>query len=294
MSIRIKFNLVMLVVFAIGFGAAAVLVKQTLVENAKDEVALKAAIMMEAARSMRSYTVEEIRPLLNQIETDEFISQTVPAYAATENMKRLRNTYPDYSYKEAVLNPTNLEHKAADWEEDIIQYFRNYEDVTEYSGVRDTPTGQYLFLSRPFKITKKGCLSCHSTPDVAPPAMVAKYGPTNGFGWKHNEIVGAQIVNVPMDIPLARADETFQVFMIILGSVFVAIWAILNLLLHMIIIKRINAIAHNANEISKGDMSIPEFDMKGSDEISSLGHSFNLMYRSLTSAVKLLDKTQTR
>jgi methyl-accepting chemotaxis protein len=284
----------MLIVFAIGFTAAAILVKQTLVENAKDEVALKAAIMMEAARSMRSYTVEEIRPLLRQIETDEFISQTVPAYAATENMKRLRNTYPDYSYKEAVLNPTNPEHKAADWEEDIIQYFRNYEDVKEYSGVRDTATGQYLFLSRPFKITKKGCLSCHSTPDVAPPAMVAKYGATNGFGWKHNEIVGAQIVNVPMDIPLARADETFQVFMLILGSVFIAIWAILNVLLHMIIIKRINAIAHNANEISKGDMSIPEFDMKGSDEISSLGHSFNLMYRSLTSAVKLLDKTQTR
>ena len=159
--------------------------------------------------------------------------------------------------------------------------------MTEYSGVRDTPTGQYLFLSRPFKITKKGCLSCHSTPDVAPPAMVAKYGATNGFGWKHNEIVGAQIVNVPMAIPMARADETFRVFMLILGSVFIAIWAILNLLLHMIIIKRINAIAHNANEISKGDMSIPEFDMKGSDEISSLGHSFNLMYRSLTSAVKL-------
>ena len=284
----------MLVVFAIGFSAAAVLVKQTLVENAKEEVALKAAIMMEAVRSVRSYTVEEIRPLLRQIETDEFISQTVPAYAATENMKRLRNTYPDYTYKEAVLNPTNPEHKAADWEEDIIHYFRNYEDVKEYSGVRDTPTGQYLFLSRPFKITKKGCLSCHSTPDVAPPAMVAKYGSTNGFGWKHNEIVGAQIVNVPMGIPMARADETFRVFMLILGSVFIAIWAILNVLLHMIIIKRINAIAHNANEISKGDMSIPEFDMKGSDEISSLGHSFNLMYRSLTSAVKLLDKTQTR
>jgi protein-histidine pros-kinase len=73
-----------------------------------------------------------------------------------------------------------------------------------------------------------------------------------------------------------------------------AIWLILNLMLHVIVIKRINLIAKNANEISNGDMSIPEFDMKGSDEVSSLGHSFNLMYRSLTSAVKLLDKTQTR
>ena len=125
MSISIKFNLVMLLVFAVGFGAATVLVEKILVENAKDEVALKASIMMAAAKSMRSYTVEEIRPLLRQIDTDEFLSQTVPAYAATENMKRLRKFYPDYSYKEAVLNPTNPEHKAADWEEDIIQYFRN-------------------------------------------------------------------------------------------------------------------------------------------------------------------------
>lgn len=292
MSIRLKFNLVMFLIFAIGFGVAAVLVKDTLVENAKQEVTLKAGIMMAAARSVRSYTVEEIRPLLRKIDTDEFISQTVPAYAATENMKRLRNSYPDYSYKEAVLNPTNPEHKAASWEEDVIQYFRNYAEVKEYSGVRMTPTGQYLFLSRPFKITNEGCLTCHSTPDAAPASMIKKYGSHNGFGWKLNEVIGAQIVNVPMTIPLARADATFEAFMIILGSVFAAIWLVLNVLLYIIIIKRINKIAHSAEEISKGDMTIDEFDQKGKDEISSLGHSINLIYRSLASAVKLLDKTQ--
>ena len=150
MGIRLKFNLAMFLVFAMGFAAASFLIEKILLENAKEEVALKASIMMEAARSMRSYTVEEIRPLLRRIKTDEFLSQTVPAYAATENMKRLRKTYPDYSYKEAALNPTNPEHKAASWEEDIIQYFRNYEQVKEYTGVRSTPTGQYLFLARPF------------------------------------------------------------------------------------------------------------------------------------------------
>jgi hypothetical protein len=138
----------MFLVFAIGFTAAVFLVKNILLENAKEEVALKARIMMEAARSMRAYTVEEIRPLLNQIDTDEFLSQTVPAYAATANMNRLRKIYPDYSYKEAALNPTNPEHKAASWEEDIIQYFRNYGDVKEYTGVRSTPTGQYLFFKQ--------------------------------------------------------------------------------------------------------------------------------------------------
>lgn len=293
MSIRVKFNLGMLLVFAVGLAAAAFLVKVMLLENAKQEVTLKAKIMMEAARSARSYTVDEIRPLLSRVKTDEFFAQTVPAYAATENMKRLRQAYPEYSYKEAALNPTNPEHKAASWEEDIIQYFRNYAEVREYVGVRSTPTGQYMFLSRPFRITDKNCLVCHSTPDAAPAAMIRKYGAHNGFGWKHNEVIGAQIVNVPMAVPIARADNTFTAFMIILIAVFVIIWLVINVFLHFIIVKRINGIAAKAEEIAKGELGAAEFEEKGKDELSSLAHSLNLMYRSLSSAVRLLDKTQT-
>lgn len=293
MSIRLKFNLAMLLVFAVGLATAAFLVKTILIENAKQEVTLNARIMMEAARSVRSYTVDEIRPLLSRIESSEFFSQTVPAYAATENMQRLRQAYPDYYYKEAALNPTNPEHKAASWEEDIIQYFRNYADIKEYAGVRTTPTGQYLFLSRPFRITNEGCLACHSTPDVAPASMIKKYGAHNGFGWKHNEIVGAQIVNVPMAIPIARADKTFTAFMVILVAVFVIIWLVINFFLNLLIVKRVNKIAAKAEEISKGELSAAEFDDSGKDELSSLAHSLNLMYRSLSSAVRLLDKTQT-
>lgn len=292
MGIRLKFNLIILMIFIAGFLAAGYLVKAVLIENAKKEVSLNASIMMAAAKSARSYTVEEIRPLLKQLESKVFIPQTVPAYSATESMKRLHDSFPDYSYKEAVLNPTNPEHKASAWEEDIIQYFRNYPEVEEYSGVRDTPTGKYLFLGRPFKISNQGCLVCHSTPEAAPAAMVARYGKNNGFGWKHNEIVGAQIVNVPMSLPLARANEAFTLFMIILGVVFFVIWLFLNLMLYLFIIKRINIIAATAEKISHGDMSSPEFPQNGKDEIDSLGKSFNLMYRSLCSAVKLLDKTQ--
>jgi len=122
--------------------------------------------------------------------------------------------------------------------------------------------------------------------------MIKKYGRSNGFGWKHNEIIGAQIVNVPMSIPLQRANEALLTFMIILGGVFAVIWLALNLMLYLIIIKRIDVISETAEKISKGDMSSPEFTMNGKDEIDSLSRSFNLMYRSLCSAVKLLDKTQ--
>ena len=38
--------------------------------------------------------------------------------------------------------------------------------------------------------------------------MLKIYGEANGFGWKHNEIVGAQVVTVPMDVPLRKAERT--------------------------------------------------------------------------------------
>jgi len=48
-----------------------------------------------------------------------------------------------------------------------------------------------LTLSRPLKIGSAACLTCHSTPDAAPPTMVALYGSQNGFGWKQGETIGA-------------------------------------------------------------------------------------------------------
>ena len=36
-----------------------------------------------------------------------FLPQSLPAYAATEIFSTLRQQHPEYSYKEAVLNPTN-------------------------------------------------------------------------------------------------------------------------------------------------------------------------------------------
>ena len=71
-----------------------------------------------------------------------FLPQTVPAFAATENFAYLQTSYPDYAYKEAALNPTNLRDRAVDWEADIINTFRNHSGGTaEVVGERDTPTG---------------------------------------------------------------------------------------------------------------------------------------------------------
>ncbi len=292
MGVRLKFNLVLIMILAVGLVFSGLMSYQILQKNAENEAIQNAEIMMQAAQSIRTYTVKQIKPLLTLQNKRQFIPQTVPAYAATQNFQDLQKYYPDYTYKEAVLNPTNPTHRATDWEADIVQSYRNDATKVSLQGIRDTITGKQLFISHPIKIKNAGCLSCHSVPSAAPETMLALYGNANGFGWKMNEVIGAQIVSVPLEIPLKRARQAFYTFMSSLLVIFVMITIVLNLMLHFIIIKPIVSMSRRAHDISMGKLDIPEFDVTGKDEINDLASSFNRMRRSLDNAMTILSSSK--
>jgi HAMP domain-containing protein len=289
MGLRLKFNLVLIAVFVVGLGVTGYVSYELLHRNAREEVLRNAGVMMEASLSMRSYTVGQVRPNL-AVDPDKFLPQSVPAFGATEIMTLLRKKYPDYAYKEAALNPTNLRNRAAEWEADIVNAFRADPSRPEISGMRETPTGRSLYLARPFQIKDPACLACHTTPEMAPAAMVRIYGPNNGFGWQLNEVIGAQIVSVPMDLPIRNANHAFVTFMSSLTVVFAVLFVILNIMLSALIVQPITRLSHAADQISKGRLDAAEFPDKGKDEVSQLGQAFNRMRRSLEKAISLIDK----
>lgn len=289
MGLRLKFNLVLLVVFLAGLGVSGYVSYDLLHNTARQDVLSNAGVMMEAALSMRAYTVGQVRDRLAQKE-GEFLPQSVPAFAATEIMNQLRKKYPGYAYKEAALNPTNPRDRAVEWEADIVNEFRSNPTRAELSGIRSTPTGMSLYLARPFQIKDPACLSCHTTPELAPAAMVKLYGPNNGFGWKQNEIIGAQIVSVPMSIPIDNANRAFYTFIGSLAGVFVVLFIILNVMLSFLIVRPITQMSDAADKISTGDMDIPELADSGRDEVALLARSFNRMRRSLEKAITLIDE----
>ncbi|MCC8998533.1 MAG: DUF3365 domain-containing protein [Candidatus Contendobacter sp.] len=288
MGLRMKFNLVLLLAFVIGLALAAYLSDRILKENAREEVLQSARIMMESALGARAYTSEHIQPLLTLQMKRQFLPQTVSAYAAAQSFKALRAKFPEYTYKEAALNPTNPNDRASDWEADIINEFRNSADRKELIVERDTPTGRMLNLARPLGVYNENCLVCHGKVEDAPKTMTDIYGVNNGFGWKLNEIIGAQVVTVPMSVPLARAQKTFTTFMILLGGVFLLLLVLLNILLHFVVIRPVVRMAEIATEVSMGKPDVPEYVKPGSDEISSLSQSFSRMRLSLESAMKML------
>jgi protein-histidine pros-kinase len=288
MKLSAKFNLVLISITAVGLSLSGFLSYRVLRENARQEIVERAGLMMESARAMRSYTIKEVKPLLIPHMQNQFLPQTVPAYAATQAFSKLRESHAEYVYKEATLNPTNPRDRAADWEADLIQTFRNFPDNREIIGTRATPTGESLYLARPIQVDNEGCLTCHSTPDVAPPQMVADYGNSNGFGWKLNEIVGAQIVSVPMEVPIAKAQRAFVTFLVTIGLVFLVIGLATNVMLQRIVITPVVRMSEITERVSTGDLDAPQFDTDSNDEIGTLSASFNRMRRSLEKAMQML------
>jgi len=288
MGLRLKFNLVLLAVFGLGLLASGYLSYTLLERNARDEVGHHAGLMMEAALAIRSYTIEQVRPQLDLQLMRVFLPQSVPAYAATETLTALRKKYADYTYKEATINPTNPRNRAGDWENDVIRIFRDKPETGEIIGERDTPTGRALYIARPIQIKNPACLACHSTPEAAPATMLKLYGTANGFGWKPNEIVGAQIVSVPMAVPIGNARRAFLTFMGSLAAVFALAFVALNLMLTRIIVRPVARMSEAADQVSVGNFEVPEFAEAGKDEIAQLGRAFNRMRRSLQTAMKMI------
>jgi len=291
MKLLTKFNLVLLVFFGISGFVISHLAYQFLMRNARDQVLQQAELMMASAGSTRDYTSEQIKPLLlkNPEHETNFLPQTVPAFAATTVFNAMRKSYPDYSYREATLNPTNLIDRAEDWEADIVRYFSDHMSEKKVVGERETPTGRYLYLAKPM-IAKQSCLECHSTPDVAPAAMIKTYGPQNGFGWKLNQVIAAQIVAVPMSVPIQVADQAYRNLILFLLATFLLTIAALDTALYLIVIRPLQQVSQAADRISKGDTDVPDLEVKGSDEIADVTGSFNRMRVSLAKALKMLEQ----
>ena len=290
MKLLAKFNLIVGLVLGAGLAVAAAVSHQFLQDGARDEVLRQARLMIQAMQSARDYTSKQIKPLLvTQAEHQEtFLPQTVPAFAATENFAQLRVSYPDYAYKEAVLNPTNPRDRAVDWEADIINAFRGRPGgASELVGERDTPTGRSLYIARPIT-AKPPCLECHSVPGAAPAAMLRRYGSDNGFGWQPNETVGAQIVSVPMALPVRMANQAFVTLVSCLAAVFLASIVLLDILLLFTVVRPLRRLSTMADQISVGQVDMPELPARGHDEIAVLAGSFNRMRRSLDRAMKML------
>lgn len=294
MNLTTKVNLILAATFLLALSLVGVNSYLLTEDNALQQVTDQAELIMQQALAVRSYTANEIRPLANQNNEGQFHPQTVPAYAATQTANLLRESRPNYGYKEAVFNPTNPRDKATPAEEQIINQFIADPDLIKLVGSQEIDGVKTLYISYPIRIINPKCLACHSTPQQAPAAMRAIYGDTGGYGWKLNEVVGTQMVMVPYTLPAELARKTFFSFLISLVAIFLLLFLVINITIRKLVLRPVSRLTLMADEVSKGNLKSAEIKVSGKDELAEMTVAFNRMRRSVIKIVQLVRKMKAQ
>ncbi|GAA6622559.1 DUF3365 domain-containing protein [Scytonema sp. NUACC26] len=288
-----KFNFLLMLVFLGSIIVGGFIFSNLLTQKAQEEITNQANSLLQSMNSVRDYTTDEIIPLFeNKLQNStEFIPQTVASFSARKVFDNIRKNerYKDFVYKEATLEPTNVIDKADDFERQIINQFSSNPANTEQSGFRNLPSGKAYYIARRLNFDNPTCLQCHSTPDKAPKSQLAIYGDKNGFGWQLDKTIFAQIIYVPADRILQRANHSWWLVMTIEIGIFAIIILVINLLLRRAVIKPIIRISKLAQAVSTGKAS-SDFEQKSNDEIGVLAASFNRMKSSLEIAMRLISQ----
>jgi protein-histidine pros-kinase len=288
MNLLLRINLALGTAFVLAALLLAFVCSRLLESNARQELLREAGLMMDSAVATFAYTSEEILPLLQAPLQSTFLPQSVPFYATTQNFLKLHAQHPEYSFKEATLNPTNPRDRAMDWESDLIERFRNSATSQEIVGERDTPLGRSLYLARPIRVTAE-CLTCHGSASAAPATLRARYGANNGFGWQPDEVVGTRVISVPLAAAEADAHRALQGIVIAIAAVFLVLLVLTNALVYGLSVRPLRRISLIADALSRGESPAESFPERGSTEITALARAFERMRISLEKALKLLE-----
>ena len=291
-----KLTVLLIVIFFVGITFSGIALANILNYKAQNEISSKATFILKTLNSVRSYTSTEIIPQLKaKLEKEEFVPQLVPAYSSRKVFEKMRQgDYQDLLYKEAMLNPTNPQDKADEFEIKIIKKLRQNANFNyEISGFRKLDNGRYFYVARPIVITDSSCLKCHSTPDIAPKQMIDIYGDRNGFGWELNKVLGAQIVSVPTTKILQKAKESIIIIMVIVTAIFAFAVYMTNYWLRRYVVRPIKHVVSIAEAVSTGNMEAEfgkSIERVSKDEIGSLVEAFTRMKISLVMAIRRLEQ----
>ena len=103
-----------------------------------------------------------------------------------------------------------------------------------------------------------------------------------------NDLGKIRVASVDLLPVLGTVKSALTALMSSLGAVFFAVFFVLNLMLDRMIVRPVSEMAKQADAVSIGDFSIPEFKPETKDEVGMLAIAFNRMRRSTEEAIKLL------
>jgi len=288
-SIIRRFNLALLVIYFASLGLTAPAVYYATRHQVYAQANEDLGLLVDVIRSIQGYVATDLRP--HFLKQGIFYSPAISGIVATSRIAgHLQKRQPQYYVKSASDNPLNPANSANALEASLLERFRRgliSGEVTEEGQIQGQP---YLVAAAP-KMSKKGCLRCHGDPGKAPPDVIQGYGTESGYNYRLGDVVGLSLVGVPLaDVNGLALEQSLKV----MGAVtllFALLFAIVNTMVRRLILSPLVDITRTAKAVSEGHVNRRVTATTGRrDEIADLAHAFEMLRRSLVTAMKRLQQ----
>ncbi len=290
-SIIVKFRLALVIVYILSLIISILVInnltRQEVYNNAEKELNL----LVNVVKSARTYIDKDVRPYL--LPKDIFHAPAISPVVATKHIaEHFLDLEPSYYIKVTSDNPLNPDNRPEPIEQKILESFREDRNLESLIIQGRVQNNNYLISAQP-SISQQSCLLCHSKPENSPPNIAKEYKGTSGYGYELDQVVGANVVGVPIgnvnQIIFQRSLTAF----ISLTILFSLIFFIINRLMQRLILKPIINLSHSAQEITDGNLD-KEISLARQDEIGQLANSLDLMRRSIITATKRFKKLRDK
>jgi HAMP domain-containing protein len=293
MSLQVRFAVMLIIIFFISLplvGTAAYFVLQ---KNISEDVFEQAKFFLNTMESVRQHVGKVMRPAAQENMPGKFdVRLMSTSFAARSVAERLKEKFPEYSFRHVSLNPRNPINRADGFEGGVIQFFANSRQTPDAKGFIKKGNAEYFYVAKPV-VSEDSCMQCHSLPDTAPKEVVATYGSTAAFGWQPNQVIASLIVYVPTKLAREHAIKALLTFMGLYAAVFFVILFMIDRAIVRGIIKPIRKFASIADEVSKGNFE-RDFSAPGNDEIKTLAEAFGRMKMSIIASMNMIEKYRSK
>jgi len=193
-----------------------------LVFNFYRELALKdtrreAFYILDTMNAVRDYVSTVQRPLINELKEKKLLSEDFfdprlmsSTYITREIYKiQLAKENINYDYKLVATDPLNPEHEGSEFENEILEGFKENK-YKEYSRVIYDKSGASYLLSLPITNSQPSCTECHSI-NAAPKKMQELYGDVGNFKGDLGDTIAMISFKIPIKSILLYHTKEFVV-----------------------------------------------------------------------------------
>lgn len=279
--------------------AVALVVYRVGKEEAEKRVFKETEIYIAAVDATRTYVKDVLRPrMYDIIPADHFVVEAMStSFVGREVMHRVHDRFKDFRYKRAALVPINPASKADALEADFIQRFNADPNLREWSGLVEREGRNYYARLRAI-YAEAECLRCHGDPGDIPSAIVDIYGndPTR-VAYRLDQVVGADIVYIPVDVVFARIKRLAWVAFIIGAGCLFCLVALFYALFNHTVISELQGLLTTFREIASPPKELEALEappVQAGDEFDQVKLAFKDAAADLKSAHDELTASETK